>query len=30
VRLYSVELGAQPNVAKPVATCSVTYSLSLV
>ncbi len=30
VRLYSVEVGAEPNLAKPVATSSVTYSLSLV
>ena len=30
VRLYSVEVGADPDEAKPVATSSVTYSLSLV
>jgi len=30
VRLYSVDVGGAPNVAKPVATSSVTYSLSLV
>ena len=30
VRLYSVSVGAEPDTAKPVATSSVTYSLSLV
>jgi uncharacterized protein (TIGR00369 family) len=30
VRLYSVEAGAEPDTAKPVASSSVTYSLSLV
>ena len=30
VRLYSVEPGGEPNRSKPVATSSVTYSMSLV